>query len=230
MKKPSGIVLRWRLWKVCKKLGIKPYKWQKDYALGKSMYIAGGRCCGKTMATMLWATIRKVQTPDAVAYAAYKDPDTTTRKKMDCWVWQYKRLVEKTEGGKGMIYGTDIPCISESVEQQRFFQWARMQSGAMPELELLYHVPNEGKRSRATGARMKAEGLKSGVPDVCLPVARGGKHGLYIELKREKGGRLTPAQREWIKSLKEQGYAAEVCHGWEAAAKVTKEYLRGEND
>lgn len=55
---------------------------------------------------------------------------------------------------------------------------------AHPELQLLYHVPNEGKRTWRTGARLKSEGLKPGVPDLCLPVARGKYHGLYVELKR----------------------------------------------
>lgn len=81
-----------------------------------------------------------------------------------------------------------LPAPAESVEQQYLFQWARMQAGRWPELEMLYHVPNEGKRNPAAGARLVAEGLKRGVPDICLPVARGGCHGLYIELKRERGG------------------------------------------
>lgn len=51
-----------------------------------------------------------------------------------------------------------LPEATESVEQQRLMQWARMESGKWPELALLYHVPNEGKRSRTAGARMKAEG------------------------------------------------------------------------
>ena len=85
------------------------------------------------------------------------------------------------------------PVPSESVEQQRLFLWARMQSGKYPCLTLMYHIPNEGKRSRATGGRLRAEGLKAGVPDICLPVACGGCHGLYIELKRQHGGRLLPA-------------------------------------
>ena len=46
---------------------------------------------------------------------------------------------------------------TESVEQQHLFQWARMASGKWPELELMYHIPNEGKRTRAGGGRMKAE-------------------------------------------------------------------------
>ena len=118
-----------------------------------------------------------------------------------------------------------LPEATESVEQQRLMQWARMESGKWPELALLYHVPNEGKRSRTAGARMKAEGLKKGVPDLCLPVARGGCHGLYIELKREKSGKATAAQIEWMEALMREGYAVSLCHGWEAAAKTIRDYL-----
>lgn len=118
-----------------------------------------------------------------------------------------------------------LPEATESVEQQRLMQWARMESGKWPELALLYHVPNEGKRSRTAGARMKAEGLKKGVPDLCLPVARGGCHGLYIELKREKSGKATAAQIEWMEALMREGYAVSICHGWEAAAKTIRDYL-----
>ena len=121
------------------------------------------------------------------------------------------------------------PVPSESVEQQRLFLWARMQSGKYPCLTLMYHIPNEGKRSRATGGRLRAEGLKAGVPDICLPVARGGCHGLYIELKRQHGGRLLPVQAEWMEKLK-QGYQVALCHGWEAASEIILEYLRGGTD
>lgn len=100
-------------------------------------------------------------------------------------------------------------------------------SGARPELKLLYHIPNEGKRSRAGGARMVAEGLKKGVPDICLPVARGESHGLYIELKRERSGKPTPDQLAWMEALMAQGYAVSLCHGWLAASQVILDYLEG---
>lgn len=120
------------------------------------------------------------------------------------------------------------PIPTESQEQQWLMQWARAQSRRWPELGLLYHIPNEGKRSRAGGARLKAEGLKAGVPDLCLPVARGGCHGLYIELKRRKGGVVTAAQTAWMDSLLQQGYMVAVCRGWEEAAKLIEGYLREE--
>lgn len=119
------------------------------------------------------------------------------------------------------------PIPTESAEQQLLFQWARMQNGKYPELTLLYHIPNEGKRSHKTGARMKAEGLKSGVPDICLPVARGGHHGLYIELKRVKNSRVTVAQMAWIEALTRQGYVAAVCRGADEAIELITRYLSG---
>lgn len=117
------------------------------------------------------------------------------------------------------------PDNKESLEQQSLFKWAAFASGKYPELDLMYHIPNEGKRSKAAGAKLKAEGLKSGVPDICLPVARGKYHGLYIEMKREHSGTATDNQEEWIENLIKQEYFAIVCHGWEAAQKVIISYL-----
>lgn len=120
------------------------------------------------------------------------------------------------------------PVPSESTEQQRLFLWARLATGKYPELALMYHIPNEGKRTRATGGRMRAEGLKKGVPDICLPVARGPYHGLYIELKREDGGKLSATQSEWLDGLDRQGYRAICCHGWERAAEEIQRYMEAE--
>lgn len=119
---------------------------------------------------------------------------------------------------------TQPPPPSESVEQQQLFLWAQWQEGRHPELHLLHHIPNEGKRSKATGGRLVAEGLRSGVPDLCLPVARGAYHGLYIELKA-LNGRVSKPQQAWLDALNAQGYRAEVCYGWDAAAKVIMEYM-----
>ena len=115
----------------------------------------------------------------------------------------------------------------EGEEQATLFSWARMQSWKWPELELMYHIPNGGKRTKSEAARFKAEGVKSGVPDIFLPVARGGYHGLYIELKRLRGNSATENQNEWIERLREQGYRAEVCKGWEAASRAITAYMEG---
>ena len=115
--------------------------------------------------------------------------------------------------------------LTESQEQQLLFEWAALSSGRWPELALMYHIPNGGSRSKAEAGRFRAEGVKAGVPDICLPAARGGYHGLYIELKRVKGGRVSPAQQGWIAALRDQGYYACVCKGWDDAAHVIKKYL-----
>lgn len=117
-----------------------------------------------------------------------------------------------------------MKTASESVEQQCLMRWAKLQEGAYPALKLLYHVPNEGKRSRATGGRLKAEGLKSGVPDLCLPVPVGKYHGLYVEMKANNN-KPTDNQKEWLADLSAQGYATAVCWGWEQAATVITKYL-----
>ena len=69
----------------------------------------------------------------------------------------------------------------ETTEQMALFVWAGNNTHVLPCLSLMYHVPNEGKRTN--GAVLKAMGLKSGVPDVCLPVASHNFHGLYLEMK-----------------------------------------------
>lgn len=114
----------------------------------------------------------------------------------------------------------------ESDEQQTLMQWAALEAGRWPELRLLYHIPNGGRRGKSEADRLRREGVRAGVPDLCLPVARGKWHGLYIELKRREGGRVSEAQKAWLEALEEQGYCAKICRGWEEAANEIAEYLR----
>jgi hypothetical protein len=116
---------------------------------------------------------------------------------------------------------------TEHIEQCALFRWAAYQahSYAMPELALMFAIPNGGLRSKATAGKLKAEGVKAGVPDICLPVANGKYHGLFIELK---AGRNKPTQLQvaWHVNLSAKGYRVAVCWGWEAARDVIEEYLR----
>lgn len=115
---------------------------------------------------------------------------------------------------------------TEHQEQCALFEWAAWMEKQIPELHLMHAIPNGGKRDIRTAARLKDEGVKPGVPDICLPVPRGGKHGLYIELKRRKGGSVSKEQQAWIRALMEQGYMCAVCHGWEKARETILEYLK----
>lgn len=115
---------------------------------------------------------------------------------------------------------------TEHQEQCTLFEWAAWQEGFWPELRMMYAIPNGGKRDIRTAAMLKAEGVKPGVPDICLPVARAGLHGLYIEMKRRKGGLVSKAQEAWMRALMDQGYMCVVCRGWEQARETILEYLK----
>lgn len=119
---------------------------------------------------------------------------------------------------------------TESQEQTTLFQWAALMEGRWPELRLLYAIPNGGSRHPVEARHLKEQGVKPGVPDVCLPCSRGNWHGLYIEMKRRKGGRVSVEQKKMILALRAQGYKAEVCRGWEEAKNTICEYLREGND
>ena len=116
----------------------------------------------------------------------------------------------------------------ESEEQQALIRWADyMAATVRPELRLLYHIPNGGTGGEGEAGRFRAEGVRAGVPDLCLPVARGEYHGLYIELKRTKGGKISEKQKEWLDALEKEGYCAAVCHGWDEAREKIETYLDG---
>lgn len=114
--------------------------------------------------------------------------------------------------------------MSEEQEQVALFKWAKLQENVYPALRLLYHIPNGGKRDKVTAARLKAAGVKAGVPDICLPVPAGGFHGLYIEMKYGKN-HTSPEQEEWLKSLMLMGYRVAVCYSMEAARTMILNYL-----
>lgn len=117
-------------------------------------------------------------------------------------------------------------AASEHVEQALLLQWAHFAQCTSPELAWLYAIPNGGDRHPAVAAKLKAEGVKSGVPDLCLPVARGGYHALYVEMKAAKG-RVSDAQSKWHDALRAQGNAVRVCFGWLAAKDAIEAYLAG---
>jgi len=120
----------------------------------------------------------------------------------------------------------DLPCPTEEQEQVYVIQWCELMRPELPELELLFHIPNGGLRSKTEAVRFKRIGVKPGVPDLFLPVARGKFHGLFIEMKRKKGGRLSAEQSGWIKKLKDEGYAAYIAQGGEEAVKILGDYLK----
>lgn len=89
----------------------------------------------------------------------------------------------------------------------------------------IVHIPNEGKRSLSYAARMKRMGLRSGFPDLFVTLARGGYHGLFIEMKYGKN-KTTKEQKEWLERLSAEGYACAVCYNAAEAIKTIENYNR----
>mgnify|MGYP004666730145 CR=1 FL=1 len=112
----------------------------------------------------------------------------------------------------------------EADEQKKLFRWADFMKTEYPELDMMFHIPNGGSRNKLEAANLKKQGVRAGVPDICLPVARGGYHGLFIELKFGKN-KTTAKQDEWLAKLNEKGYAVAVCYGCKKAQDKILKYL-----
>lgn len=118
-----------------------------------------------------------------------------------------------------------LPVPLEATEQEQLFQIATLHYNRYPELELMYAIPNGGSRHLLEAVNLKKQGVKPGVPDVCLPVPRGGFAALYIEMKRIRGGKASDEQKDWVSRLKGAGNAAFVCKGCEEAWKIIQDYI-----
>lgn len=119
-----------------------------------------------------------------------------------------------------------MPAPLESAETAMVVRWAQWHEQKWPELALMYHIPNEGKRSLRTGAQMKSEGMKSGVPDLHLAWPSGKYHGLYIEMKRRDGSCPTAEQADWLENLDKAGYCVCWCKGADEAVQALVGYLK----
>lgn len=103
--------------------------------------------------------------------------------------------------------------MTEHDLQVSIMQEVALRANQNPLWGLCFAIPNGGKRNKAVAGKLKAEGVKAGVPDLFLPVARKGCHGLFIELK-VGSNKATKSQSMMIDRLKLQGYCATVI--WEA--------------
>jgi hypothetical protein len=112
--------------------------------------------------------------------------------------------------------------MSEHASQAAFFDWASRQR--IDGLEDAFAVPNGGQRHPAVAAKLKAEGVKKGVPDVLIPTPRGGYIGLAVEFKFDDGN-CGKEQRERITRLQRDGWCVVVVWDWEAAARTVMGYL-----
>ena len=115
----------------------------------------------------------------------------------------------------------------ESVEQETIFNWTRARQTDVPQLELAYGTMNGVRVNPGLRGKMKKQGNKSGVPDIVIPAwSADKKHpGLYIELKRRQGGKVSDEQKRYMQLLANEGYMACVCHGSDEAICTICEYF-----
>ncbi len=124
--------------------------------------------------------------------------------------------------------------ISESRSQQAVIKWWSVKCREFRIAEnLLMAFPLQGVRTVRNGARMKAEGMRRGTPDMFLAVKEGclsdmwypkARPGLWIELKTPKGV-ISPHQNNMLALLTEQGFATAVCRSFDEAEKTIGRYL-----
>ena len=127
-----------------------------------------------------------------------------------------KRCTNRKQGSR--------PVQHEHNEQVALFQQISYFENTYPELKRLFAIPNGGHRNKIVGAKLKAEGVKRGVPDLFLPISRGRFHGMFIEMKTGRNI-PSPEQREWIDLLKRNGYHAIVEYSAQDAFNALVEYL-----
>ena len=99
---------------------------------------------------------------------------------------------------------------SEHLEQVRLVSWFRRN---YPDVRI-FAIPNGGSRSGLQGAKLKAEGVSPGVPDLFVPA-----WSLWIEMKRATGGIVSPVQKDWIAYLEGIGHQCIVGKGFDDAKK-----------
>ena len=126
---------------------------------------------------------------------------------------------------------------AEFHEQCKFYNWCVTHQDAeeLPDLDLIFAVPNGAHLAKGQGSKLIKEGMRKGVPDMCLPVPRAPFHGLWIEMKRpaikdykgkiiQTAGTSTEFQKKYKLRLDSLGYKVCVCYGKDEAKIAVLEY------
>lgn len=116
--------------------------------------------------------------------------------------------------------------MTEHDQQVVVISWAKAHETQHPALALLFAVPNAGKRSIGAAKYYLAEGLKSGVPDLILPIPKifESTPGLVIEMKDGKN-KTTEKQDWWLERLASYGWETVVAYSADEAIEALSKYL-----
>jgi hypothetical protein len=117
--------------------------------------------------------------------------------------------------------------ISEHDEQKKLIKWWEMYSSSkgIPK-ELFFAIPNGGKRDVITAKVLQSEGVRPGVPDLFLALETYTHAGLFIEMKKAKGGVVSDKQRAFAEMLENHtSYQHKVCRGFDEARLCVERYI-----
>ena len=114
---------------------------------------------------------------------------------------------------------------SEHQIQAAFFEWWALSQPAEYQ-PMAFAIPNGGYRTPRTGATLRREGVRAGVPDVMIAIPRPPYAGLWLEFKTP-AGKASPAQRQYLHALKAVGYQTAIVRSVEEAIDQVQVYLKG---
>lgn len=130
----------------------------------------------------------------------------------------FEEMIKKSSSAKERKKPTD----DEHKTQCACVRWFRLK---YPKLRnILFAIPNGGRRDAITGAKLKEEGATSGVSDLILLKRNRFYGGLCVEMKK-LGGYQSPAQKEWQKDVEANGAKYVVCRSLDEFMKVVTDYL-----
>jgi hypothetical protein len=113
---------------------------------------------------------------------------------------------------------------SEHSQQAALFCWAVEFAKIYPRIKWMFAIPNGGERNIAVASKLRAEGVKRGVPDIFFPIACRPFNGLFIEMKRVNGI-STEVQVGYHEYLRQAGYKVVICNSWQSAVNQIKYYI-----
>jgi hypothetical protein len=106
---------------------------------------------------------------------------------------------------------------SEHSEQVGFVRWVREKFPGL----LIFAIPNGSFRDINTGKKLKDEGVTKGIPDMMIPAKK-----IFIEMKRVKGGVVSPEQKKMMEYLTRVGYTCMICYGANDASRQLLDFLK----
>lgn len=118
-------------------------------------------------------------------------------------------------------------CKLEKFEQIEFVDFCKSRNITVISTQNGFKMPKTAFNFAAYSRSLKRMGLAPGFPDlIVLARNKSGTHEvLFIEMKRQKGGRVSPEQKEWIQKLDNDGYCVGIAKGFESAVQILSMYL-----